>query len=195
MERDREATEKRLLDTIGQIIIEQGFEKIGINAVSAQSGVSKILIYRYFNSIDGLIAAYIRKHDFWLNASFEFSDTAQMITAIKEMFRKHIERLRTDPVLRKLYRWELSCNNDIIASLREQREKVGINLIKQVCALSGRSKQEIVALSAIITASTTYLAMLSDYCSVFNGISIDEDKGWKQIYKEVENLLDSLFRH
>ena len=116
MERDREATEKRLLDTIGQMIIEQGFEKIGINAVSAQSGVSKILIYRYFNSIDGLIAAYIRKHDFWLNTSFEFSDTVQMLPAIKEMFYKHIERLRTDPVLRKLYRWELSCNNDIIAS-------------------------------------------------------------------------------
>lgn len=38
MERDREATEKRLLDTIGQMIAENGFEKIGINAVSAQSG-------------------------------------------------------------------------------------------------------------------------------------------------------------
>lgn len=193
MERDREATEKRLLDTIGQMIIEQGFEKIGINAVSAQSGVSKILIYRYFNSIDGLIAAYIRKHDFWLNTSFEFSETVQMLPAIKEMFYKHIERLRTDPVLRKLYRWELSCNNDIIASLREQREKVGMNLIEQVCTLSGRPKQEIAVLSAIITASTTYLAMLGDYCPVFNGISIDEDNGWKQIYKEVVNLLDILF--
>ena len=193
MERDREATEKRLLDTIGQMIIEQGFEKIGINAVSAQSGVSKILIYRYFNSIDGLIAAYIRKHDFWLNTSFEFSDTVQMLPTIKEMFYKHIERLRIDPVLRKLYRWELSCNNDIIKSLREQREKVGMNLIEQVCTLSGRPKQEIAVLSAVITTSTTYLAMLGDYCPVFNGISIDDDNGWKQIYKEVVNLLDKLF--
>ena len=193
MERDREATEKRLLDTIGQMIIEQGFEKIGINAVSAQSGVSKILIYRYFNSIDGLIAAYIRKHDFWLNTSFEFSDTVQMLPTIKEMFYKHIERLRIDPVLRKLYRWELSCNNDIIKSLREQREKVGMNLIERVCTLSGRPKQEIAVLSAIITTSTTYLAMLGDYCPVFNGISIDDDNGWKQIYKEVVNLLDKLF--
>ncbi len=76
MERDREATEKMLLDTIGQMIAENGFEKIGVNAVSAQSGVSKILIYRYFNSIDGLIAAYIRKHDFLLNSSLDFSDAS-----------------------------------------------------------------------------------------------------------------------
>ena len=45
-ERDREATEKRLLDTIERMIVENGFEKIGVNAVAAQSGVSKILIYR-----------------------------------------------------------------------------------------------------------------------------------------------------
>ena len=45
-ERDRETTERRLLDTIGQMINESGFEKIGINAVANQSGVSKILIYR-----------------------------------------------------------------------------------------------------------------------------------------------------
>ncbi|MEG0647254.1 MAG: TetR/AcrR family transcriptional regulator, partial [Bacteroides sp.] len=51
VERDREATEKRLIDTIGQMVAEQGFEKIGINAVAAQSGVSKILIYRYFGSV------------------------------------------------------------------------------------------------------------------------------------------------
>lgn len=30
-ERDRETTERRLLDTIGQMITESGFEKIGIN--------------------------------------------------------------------------------------------------------------------------------------------------------------------
>jgi len=66
-EKDRAATEKRLLDTIGKMIAERGFKKIGINAVSAQSGVSKVLIYRYFGSIEGLIIAYIRQYDFWIN--------------------------------------------------------------------------------------------------------------------------------
>lgn len=193
MERDREATEKRLLDTIGQMIAENGFEKIGINAVSAQSGVSKILIYRYFKSIDGLIAAYIRKHDFWLNSSFEFSDVTQVRPAIKKMFREHIEQLRTDPVLRKLYRWELSCNNEVITALREQREMIGMNLIKQVCAVTGHPQQEIATLSAMITASITYLAMLGDYCPIFNGINIGENNGWEQIYQEVETLIDRMF--
>ena len=71
-ERNREATEHRLLETIGAMIRENGFEKIGINAVATQSGVSKILVYRYFGSVEGLMAAYLRKHDFWLNHPMKF---------------------------------------------------------------------------------------------------------------------------
>ena len=40
---------------------------LGVNAVAARAGVSKVLIYRYFESLDGLIAAYIRTHDFWID--------------------------------------------------------------------------------------------------------------------------------
>ncbi len=47
-EHDRDATESRLITAVGQMIEENGFEKIGINAVAAKSGVSKILRYRYF---------------------------------------------------------------------------------------------------------------------------------------------------
>lgn len=66
-ERNRESTEKRLLDTVGEIIATEGFEKLGINAVAARSDVSKILIYRYFGSIEGLMTTYMRRNDFWLN--------------------------------------------------------------------------------------------------------------------------------
>lgn len=62
-ERDREATERRLVDTVGELVRENGFEKIGVNAVAARSGVSKILVYRYFGSVEGLLAAYIRRYD------------------------------------------------------------------------------------------------------------------------------------
>lgn len=39
------------------------------------------------------------------------------------MFQGQIEQLRNNPTLKRLYRWELSCNNDMIVKLREQREK------------------------------------------------------------------------
>lgn len=193
-ERDREATEKRLLDTIGRMIAEDGFEKIGINAIAAQSGVSKILIYRYFGSVEGLMAAYIRQNDFWLNFPLEMPDREDLPSFVKQMFQRQIEQLRNNPTLKRLYRWELSCNNDMIVKLREQREKVGINLVEKVSQLTGQPQEEIAAMASLVTASITYLVMLEDFCPVYNGIPLNEDSGWEQINKGIEVLISKILQ-
>ena len=192
-ERDREATEKRLLDTIGKMIAADGFEKIGINAVAAQSDVSKILIYRYFGSVEGLMAAYIRQHDFWINFPLEFPDREQLPLFIKKMFQDQIEQLRNNPTLKRLYRWELSTNNEMIIKLREQREKVGLNLVEKVCEITGFPQKEIAVMASVLTASITYLVMLEDFCPVFNGIPLREDTGWQQINDGIELFINKVF--
>lgn len=192
-ERDRSATEKRLLDTVGQIIAEDGFEKVGINAIASLSGVSKILIYRYFGSVEGLMAAYIRQHDFWINFPLEIPGEEQLPTFLKEMFYREVERLRSNPTLKKLYRWELSCNNDMIVKLRKQREDAGLKLIEQVSRLSGRPQREIAAMAAILSSSITYLVILEDNCPVYNGIEINTSTGWKQVCEGIEILIDRIF--
>lgn len=191
MERDREATEKRLLDAIRDIIAEQGLEKIGINAVSAQSGVSKILIYRYFGSLDGLIAAYIRKNDFWITSSTpEITSLEELIPFTKQLFRQYIDHLRSNPVLRKLCRWELSCSNEMITALRNQREQSGKRMIEMASKITGHTNDEMAALSTLITATGTYLAMLADTYGNYNGINLNTDAGWEVIHREVERLID-----
>lgn len=194
-ERDREATEKRLLDTIGRMIAEDGFEKIGINAIAARSGVSKILIYRYFGSVEGLMAAYIRQHDFWLNFPLEMPGREDLPAFLNRMFQGQIEQLRSNPTLKRLYRWELSCNNDMIVKLREQREKVGLNLVEKVSELTEQPQEEIAAMASFLTASITYLAMLEDFCPVYNGIPLNEDSGWEQMNKGIEILIDKIIKN
>ena len=63
IEKDRETTEKRLLTAVGEIVEESGLESLGINAVAQRAGVSKMLIYRYFGSLEDLIAQYIIQRD------------------------------------------------------------------------------------------------------------------------------------
>lgn len=65
--KNRQATEMTLIKAVNDIIEESGFEGLGINAVATRAKVSKMLIYRYFNSLDGLIAAYIQQNDYWIN--------------------------------------------------------------------------------------------------------------------------------
>ena len=194
IERDRETTERRLLDTIGQMITESGFEKIGINAVASQSGVSKILIYRYFGSVEGLMAAYIRQHDFWINFPQELPDRSQLPTFLKNMFKEQIEQLRSNPTLKRLYRWELSSDNAIVMTLKEQREKAGMQRLTKISELTGYSLEELAPLATILTASITYLVMLEEFCPVYNGIPLNKDAGWKQIIEGINTLIDKLLR-
>lgn len=72
--KNRQATEMTLITAVNDIIEESGFEGLGINAVAAKAKVSKMLIYRYFNSLDGLIAAYIQQNDYWINFDEELPD-------------------------------------------------------------------------------------------------------------------------
>lgn len=192
-ERDRQATERRLLKTVGEMIAENGFEKIGINAVANCSGVSKVLIYRYFGSVEGLMAACIRQHDFWINFSLELPDRSQLPLFLKTMFRRQIEQLRSNPVLKRLYRWELSSENEMIVKIREQRERTGLKLIEKVSRLTGFPEKEIAVMASILTASITYLVMLEEFCPVYNGIALDGDSGWEQINEGIETLIDKIF--
>lgn len=194
VERDREATEKRLLDAIGRMVPENGFEKIGINAVALQAGVSKVLIYRYFGSVEGLLAAYIRRHDFWINFPHELPAKAEELPGfLKKMFRGQIIQLRDNPVLRRMYRWELSSDNDMIVKLREQREKIGVGLVEGVAEITGYPEKEVAAMASILTAAVTYLVMLEDFCPFFNGINLNEDAGWEQISLGMDKLIDQYF--
>ena len=194
-ERDREATERRLLDTTGKMIAEDGFEKIGINAIATQSNVSKILIYRYFGSVEGLMAAYIKQYDFWLNFPLEYPNREELPLFVKRMFQGQIEQLRNNPTLKRLYRWELSCNNDMIVKLREQREKVGVNLVKKVSELTGHPQNEIAVMASLLTASITYLVMLEDFCPIYNGIPLNENSGWEQINEGIELFINKVFQN
>lgn len=100
MTKDRDLTEKKILEAVGKIVEKDGFEAVGVNAVAAESGVSKVLIYRYFGSIDQLLAKYMEQNDFWLNYNFENLPQGNVKEFAKEIFRSYITMLRNSPALR-----------------------------------------------------------------------------------------------
>lgn len=189
--KNRDLTEKKILDAVGEIITECGFEKVGINAVAQRANISKMLIYRYFGSIDELIMQYILKYDYWINISIDaVPEINNLGDFLKEMFRQQIYQLRKDVALRRLCRWELSTDNPVTAGLREQREKNGSRLVEVMSKLAAVSQDEVAALASILSASISYLAMLEELCPVYNGISIQSDAGWEQLAKGIDTIID-----
>lgn len=57
----------RLLQTAAQLFFQRGFRAVGVDTISAESGIGKMTLYRHFPSKDDLIVAYLRNsdQDFW----------------------------------------------------------------------------------------------------------------------------------
>ena len=188
--KNREQTECKILEAVASIVESEGFEKLGINTIASKANVSKMLIYRYFGGLDELIAQFIIQKDYWANTDTVIINPRSVGDSIKNMFRKQIEQLRSDVTLRRLCRWELSCNNTSIEQLRAKREENGCSLIKMVSTLTSCPNTEIAALASILSASISYLALIEDQCLTYNGISLQTDKGWDQIMQGVEMIID-----
>lgn len=193
-ERDREQSEEKLINAIGELIEEVGFEGLGINQVAKHAGFSKNLIYRYFESLDGLIYAYMKKHDFWVNANVELPDVSNLKDYLKGFFRRQIVEFRGDINQKRLRRWELLSDKDIIVEIRAQREKNGVTFVEIISRFAKIDKKQIQAISALINAGLTYLAMFEDNCQMYNGIDIQSDEGWNQIAEGIDLLIDIMIK-
>ena len=192
--RDRELSEEKLIDAVGELIQETGFEKLGINQVAQRAGFSKNLIYRYFESLDGLVYAYMKKHDFWLNAAMEQPDISDARSYLKAFYRRQILEYRGNVVVKRLRRWELSTDKDFVIEIRAQREKNGVRFLEMMSGFSRIDKRQIQAVSTLIDAGIAYLAILEEHCRMYNGIDIQSDGGWQQITEGIDALVDILVK-
>ena len=193
--KNREQTEEKILEAVGSIIENQGFEKVGINAIATEAGVSKMLIYRYFGGVEELIAQYLIQKDYWANTDAAMINPGAVGDSIKSMFRRQVEQLRNDITLRRSYRWELFTDNQNIRQLRNRREENGCRLIKMVSALTGCPDAQVAALASILSASISYLALLEDQCQSYNGICLQTDEGWNQLMQGIEMIIDLWIKH
>ena len=193
--KNREQTEEKILEAVGSIIENQGFEKVGINAIATEAGVSKMLIYRYFGGVEELIAQYLIQKDYWANTDAAIINPEAVGDSIKSMFRRQVEQLRNDITLRRLYRWELFTDNQNIRQLRNRREENGCRLIKMVSALTGCPDAQVAALASMLSASISYLALLEDQCQSYNGICLQTDEGWNQLMQGIEMIIDLWIKH
>lgn len=188
--KNRHATEQTLIKAVNDIIEESGFEGLGINAVAAKAKVSKMLIYRYFGSLDGLIVAYIQQNDYWINFNEQLPDKEHIGEFIKQVYKRQIVELKKSYTMKRLYRWELSTDNKIVRELREKRENKGIMLVEAIGKLTQHPQRETAAIASIVSAAISYLALLEENCPIYNGLKLQEESGWKQLEEGINILVD-----
>ncbi len=190
----RERTERAILQALEDQLCETGMAGVGINVVAKRAGVSRELIYRYFDGMTGLMLTWMQEQDFWTRRSnvVKKNETSQQSPAdlILAMLREQIDVLSSNPPLCEVRRWELIERNEVSAKLAERRETAARSFIDRVDGLTGQA--DIPAVVSIMLAGILYLMLRSKTEEFFLGVPLRTDEGWDRLWNAVKYLVAAL---
>ena len=187
----RERTERHILDALQAQIAETGMGSVGINAVAKRAGVSKELIYRYFDGMPGLLLAWMQEQDFWTSPRGmlldEESSRKSPSDLVLLMLRAQIDALAGNETLREVRRWELTERNEVSAQLAARRERAARGFIDRIDGLSGEI--DMPAVVSVMLAGVLYLMLRAKTESEFLGVPLRTDEGWERFHGALEYIV------
>src|SRR5512146_1311761 len=65
MARGSTETKERIVQAAGRLLARDGYRAMGVNAIAEEAGADKVLIYRYFGGLPGLLGTLARAHPLW----------------------------------------------------------------------------------------------------------------------------------
>lgn len=159
MQRDSEKTRQKILAGLEKLITREGFTAVGVNAVAREAGIDKVLIYRYFGSMEGLLQAFADEKDLCPSVDDILSDLkegAPFHEIATKIVLEHAMTLQKSPLAQELLCWELTEQNPLTVLFGKEMEQRELN------ALAERGiapEKDSVTLSVILLCGLQYLIL------------------------------------
>jgi AcrR family transcriptional regulator len=196
--RNRAQTEAKLRGAVESLLVEGGFAALTPSAVGRRAGVDKMLIYRYFGDLPGLVRSIANAPDFF--PSFE-DWCGEDPAALRDlppgeraavMLERYAAVLLAKPVVLELMVWELVERNDLTAIMEEARETLGLRLMAEMfpdVTDTGR----LAGASAVLTGGLAYLALRRRKIRWYGGLDLKSDEGWREIAGAIAAMTAAAF--
>jgi AcrR family transcriptional regulator len=193
----KELTKRKLINAVGVILESEGFTHLGVNNIARKAGVSKKLIYRYFQTVDNLIEAYVIEKDYWMTFSDQMSvlvsgfagkPSQPLVTGIlKDQFKFFFEQRE----MQSLILWELSMKSKMMHSIHNAREAMGQKAFELTDAHFKNSKVNFRALAALLVGGIYYSILhMRHNGGMICDMDMNSAKDRDEIIKTIEQIVD-----
>lgn len=190
----RKQTEQAILDALEALLREGGMKSVGVNAVAKRAGVSKELIYRYFDGLPGLMLAWMRGRDFWSCGAGvlapEDAEARSPAASIRTMLHEQHAILAGDDAVAAVRSWELIERNEIGEKPSRRRETMARNFIDRLDGLTDEA--DVPGVVSVLLAGILYLSLRAKTEEVFLGVPLRTEEGWDRLWTSVDLLLSAL---
>ena len=195
--RNKERTKLKLVNAVGEIIRTEGYTKLGVNNIARKAGVSKKLIYRYFDNVDSLIENYVKNKDYWMSLNNAVEDLVKQheqdhgkalaSSTLENLF----EHLSNVPETQKIMLWEISEKSGLMREVSATREKLGSKLFALTDPSFEKTNVDIRAVYALLLGGIYYLTLHANAAGgTFCEIDIKTNKGRNRINKGLKDIIN-----
>ncbi len=187
--RDKSRTKGKILKALEEVIEQSGAEKIGVNMIARTAGVNKVLIYRYFGGVEGLMESYVKAGQFTTAVGSSFSESYSVAEkgrgdAWREVMKTTLDELTRRKATRELIRWELTSGKTLLTDIRNENAR---NIVEKIGDLP--RCRDMQALLSLVTAGAYYLAAASDFRERMLDVELQTEEGWERISNIIADII------
>lgn len=134
MSRDKNKTKEKILQAAVNLLARSGFHGFGINSIAKETGHDKVLIYRYFGDLNGLLTAIAEESEFFpdlpaFRESWEPKD-ANNTSALTAIITGYIQEVFNRPLTLQILSWEPVEDNPLVTSCKRARDQFERDLLR-----------------------------------------------------------------
>ncbi len=193
--RNRSKTTQRIVEALEEVIAERGLEGVGVNRVAEKANVSKVLIYRYFGGMEGLLEYYVK-----MGKLFPIF-TPAVLDQIRPLHESDIARIwyrqviqtyryfRTFKAAREVLKASVIENDSIAETTAKAQDEEMTRLVSQLSFVKGADTE---AISAVILGAMNYLTIMAQNDRTMISIDLRSEDGWHRIENAVKAIYISL---
>ncbi|MBC8212164.1 MAG: TetR/AcrR family transcriptional regulator [Gammaproteobacteria bacterium] len=190
MQKSRINTEQKILRAVKTLLLKKGFPSVGINAIAREAGCDKVLIYRYFSGLDGLLQRFADEHDLWWNIDEIIQENMDEITQfslpqfLDLLLKRHIRAIQKRPLTQEIMAWEMSATNALTRTLSRLRTEQGKLLVKKVRHHFNQPNIDVGGILGIFGAAINYLIIRTRHSH-----SEHSTEEWWRLEQSISSLL------
>lgn len=188
-------TTQRIVAAFEEVIAERGMGGIGINRIAEKAGVSKVLIYRYFGGIDGLVTYYIKMgklfptFDSRMIAQIQPTQPSDMGRVWSRQVVQTFRGFRASKAGREILKATVIDNDELADIASKAQDEELSRMVAELSFVEGADSQ---AIAAVIISAMTHLTLLAQSNRTMIGLDLRDDANWKRIEQAVKTIYAGL---
>jgi AcrR family transcriptional regulator len=185
--RDRKATEESIVEAFERVLLRDGVQGLGVNAIALEAGINKVLIYRYFQDLQGLARQWASRGSFWptelelIGGDPDAFAQLEVRDRIRTVLCNYMDQIRARPRTVEMLAGELLSPSDTTRALADAMVAPGKGVADYIQLDSAETglTDRVWRLIFVINGLTAFMAVRERNNPGYMGMDLREDEAWE----------------